>query len=174
MTMGTRKNSNSDALESHARGLGAVFANLQSLEFVLRLFLYRRRSRPHAFFRRGQNLTGLSVGAVLPENAVTDYDSLSDLITRYNTIARRSFAGFEIDHTLVTLRDALAHGRVFLPKTGLELRLLKFTRPRHRKVRVNFAAALTVEWLAAQNARVVREITKIHAAANAARQRRTP
>jgi hypothetical protein len=166
--------SNSDlkAFDRHARGLGTVFTNLLSLEFLLRLFLYDKRSRPHTSFARGQNLTGLCVGEVLPENAVTAYDSLGKLIGRYNAIAARGVASPKLAENLVSLRDALAHGRLFVPKTGLPLQLIKFTMPRDGKVRVDFAAALSPEWLVEQNARVQTEISKVRTAIDTARRRR--
>lgn len=156
--------------DRHALCLGTLLTNLQTLEFLLRLFLYKRRSRPHISFVRGQNLTGLRVGKVLPENAVTDYDSLRKLILRYNAIAARKDPGLKIAEDLVSLRDALAHGRVFVPKTGLPLQLLKFTKPRNRSVKVEFSAALTVEWLANQGTRVLAEIEKVHAAMSSGRR----
>jgi hypothetical protein len=149
-----------------------LFTNLQTLEFLLRLFLYRKRSRPHISFVRGQNLTGLRVGKVLPENAVTDYDTLGKLIRRYNAIAARKIPGLKIAKDLVSLRDALAHGRVFVPMTGLPLQLLKFTRPRDGRVKVEFAAALTLDWLGKQSARVLAEIEKVRAATNLGRRHR--
>ena len=170
--MTTRKTQDTSSLDTYAPGLGLLFANLQSLEFLLRLFLYKKRSRPHASFRRGQNFTGLGVGTVLPENALTDYDSLGGLIKRYNEMAKRSLPALEIDHNLVTLRDALAHGRVFVPKTGPPPQLLKFTKPRRGEVRVKFAASLTPEWLAAQNNCIQEAISKLYAANNTARRQR--
>lgn len=158
------------APDRHALCLGTLFTNLQTLEFLLRLFLYKRRSSPHISFVRGQNLTGLRVGKVLPENAVTDYDTLGKLIRRYNAIAARKVPSLKIAEDLVSLRDALAHGRVFVPKTGLPLQLLKFTRPRNKRVKVEFAAALTLEWLVKQSTRVLAEIEKVRAAIDSMRR----
>ena len=158
------------AIDQHALCLGTLFTNLQTLEFLLRLFLYKKRSRPHISFVRGQNLTGLRVGKVLPENAVTDYDSLGKLIRRYNATAVGKVHGLKITDDLVSLRDALAQGRVFVPKTGLPLQLLKFTKPRGKTVRVEFAAALSLDWLEKQSTRVLAEITKVRAAMGSGRR----
>ncbi len=174
MLMTTGANSAYTLSGSHTQGLGTLYGYLQSLEFLLRLFLYKRRSRPHTFFKRGQNLTGLDIGAILPENAITDYDPLSKLIRRYNAIAERSFPGYEIDPKLVTLRDALAHGRVFIPKNGLPPQLLKFASPKNGKVKVMYSASLTPHWCKTEILRVHDDINKVGAAiqkANASRRR---
>lgn len=161
--MTTHKNKNAVFLDSYTRALGSVFANLHSLEFLLRLSLYKKRSRPHVSFRRGQNFTGLSTGSILPVNALTDYQSLGDLIKRYNKKINRSLLSLEIDQNIVTLRDALAHGRIFVPKTGLPLQLLKFAKPRNGKVEVMYAATLTPEWFMAQNDQVQKAIALVNA-----------
>lgn len=161
--MTIHKNQSAVFLDSYTRALGSVFANLHSLEFLLRLFLYKKRSRPHASFRRGQNFTGLSTGTILPVNALTDYQSLGDLIKCYNTKIKRGFPALEIDQNIVTLRNALVHGRVFVPKTGLPLQLLKFAKPRNGKVEIKFAATLTPEWLVAQNDQIQKAIALVNA-----------
>jgi hypothetical protein len=51
------------------------------------------------------------VGKVLPETEITSYASLGDLIKMYNPVAAKH--GYpKLDHELVELRDALAHGKV--------------------------------------------------------------
>lgn len=73
----------------HALAFGTLVTDLLTLEFLLRLFLYETRSRLEISFVREQNLSGLRVGKVLPENAVTDYDSLGKLIRRFNVTAAK-------------------------------------------------------------------------------------
>lgn len=75
-------------LHEHARLLGRLVANLQSLEFVLRAHLYAQSSAPHVPFAAGQSLDSLNVDEVVGENALTDYSSLGQLIDRYNVSIR--------------------------------------------------------------------------------------
>jgi hypothetical protein len=164
MLMTTRKNRDAVSLARYTAPIGAVFTDLLSLEFLLRLFLYERQAKPHNAFKPGQDLTGLRLGAVLPANALTDFKQLKNLIDRYNEFVGPSCPRLKIGPNLVDLRDALAHGRLFIRKNGLRLQLLKFTRPEVGKVKVNFSATLTLKWLAAQSNRLRDESAKVQRA----------
>lgn len=172
MTTPNRSGPQLYTVNRHALALGTLVTDLLTLEFLLRLFLYETRSRREISFVRGQNLSGLRVGKVLPENAVTDYDSLGELICRFNVTAPKQTAGAKIAEDLVNLRNALAHGRLFVHKTGLSLQLVKFTKPHKRKVKVELAARLTLAWFAKQSACVRAEIEKVRAARNSGRRHR--
>ena len=161
--MVTHKSQGIALINDYEQLLGSVIANLHSLEFMLRLYLYKKRSSPHASFRRGQNFTGLLEGATLPINALTDYQTLGDLIKGYNTLVKRRHSDLEIEQGIVNLRDALAHGRVFVPKSGLPLQLLKFSKPHNDKVVVTFSATLSSEWLTAQNVYIQKAIVQVRA-----------
>ncbi len=106
------------SFEEYASLIGKVVANLQALEFLLRAFLYAKGDPPHSAFPPGKAVDDLKVGDWAPENAMTCYDSLGDLIDRYNKIAP---AARRVDPTIVELRDALAHGRVSAPAPGVRL-----------------------------------------------------
>jgi hypothetical protein len=67
--------------------LGKIFANLQGLEFAIRAFLYEKSDPPHSKMRGDKNLYEYCVDEQVPENAMTSYDTLGDLIKRYNRLA---------------------------------------------------------------------------------------
>jgi hypothetical protein len=90
---------------------------------------------------------------------------------RYNAIARRKFPNFEIDRNFVVLRDALAHGRIFVPKTGLPLQLFKYAKPNRGKVKLKLVATLTPEWFTTQKYRVLEAIKKLQDANHATRRK---
>jgi hypothetical protein len=72
--------------EEHAQLLGRIVANLQSLEFALRAYLYNNAVPPHEPFLAGMSLDSLRLGDVVNINAFTDYSSLESLIERYNRL----------------------------------------------------------------------------------------
>src|SRR5216117_3606119 len=97
-------------LEEHARLVGRLVGNLDSLEFALRAYLYEKADPPHTPLPAGHTLDSLKIGDAVPINAMTDYSSLGELIDRYNRLVERSSPGLQVDRSLVSLRDALAHG----------------------------------------------------------------
>src|SRR4051812_48307320 len=115
-------------LKEHAHHLGGLVANLQSLEFLLRAFLSKLPSARPMGLPHGTDLYSFPVGATVPENDLTSFDSLGQLIDKYNEEAKRSGNAL-LDGSLVELRDALAHGRVSAKPPSDDLRLLKFSKP---------------------------------------------
>jgi len=82
---------NQKALDDYFLALGKVVSNLQSLELIIRLFLHNADPRrygasPPEAGPSGTGLQSLVVGGVVPENYITNYDSLGDLVTRYNNM----------------------------------------------------------------------------------------
>lgn len=133
-------------IEHHCRSLGGVIANLQSLEFYIRCVLSELPgSAPHGL-QEDQNLYECKVGHELLESPMTNFDTLTQLISKYNHAAQ-SFDWEPVDAMLVEIRDALAHGRVAY--SGDEehyARLMKFDKPRNGKVRVCFNVELSPGW----------------------------
>ena len=73
----------------------------------------------------GADVYAYPVGTDLPENEFTGYDTLGQLIDKYNDQATRR--GLQlVDKTLVEIRDALAHGRVSAAEQNDNLKLLNF------------------------------------------------
>ena len=144
-------------LDEHVKQLGRLVGNFQSLEFILRAFLQELPTARPIGIPEGTDIYSYPVGTELPENELTSYDSLGDLIEKFN--AEMEMRGLsKIDPTLVEVRDALAHGRVSASSKNDNLRLLKFDKPKNGKVRVVFNEKLTETWFANQIKRVYEAI----------------
>jgi predicted GTPase len=135
------------SMEEHAENLGKLVANMQSLEFALRAFLLNVE-----IIQRGplpqlvKNLHDVNEGDIVPLNALTNYDNLRQLITKYNNHPKILSANLTIDKTLVDIRDAIAHGRISSPNPSASLKLLKFDKPKINQVKVAFSALMTKGW----------------------------
>jgi hypothetical protein len=106
-------------------------------------------------------MSHLKPGDQVPENAYTSFDTLGQLIRRFNRIVAKRFPARAIDPSIVTVRDALAHGRVWSDLPGPPLHLLKFAKPKGGVAQVEFAQVMSVEWLNAQTQRVQSELMKV-------------
>jgi hypothetical protein len=97
----------------------------------------------------------------LPENELTNYNSLRQLIDKYNgTVGKLGLP--PIDETLAEIRDALAHGRVSAALADDTLRLLKFSKPANGRVRITFSALLSSDWFTAQKKRVFEAMQSVY------------
>jgi hypothetical protein len=148
----------------HALYLGKLIADFQSLEFALRAFLINNEIASGVSFPESINLNQLNVGDLVSENAFTNYDSLGQIIEKYNNLPKIISSGLTIDKTLIDIRDALAHGRISTDIPSTELKLLKFSRPKGKQVEVTFSVTMTKEWFSQQIKRVYEAVLKVHKA----------
>lgn len=139
-------------LNEHATHLGGLLANLQSLEYALRVFLQGQVDARPLGIPHGTDIHTYPVGTELPESELTSYDSLDKLITKFNLKMKERGLPL-IDATIVALRDALAHGRITSLVAPEQLRLIKFGRPKNSKVRVDFNEAMSDDWFSEQKKR---------------------
>ena len=140
-------------LHEYSNELGRLVANLQSLEFILRAFLQKLSTAKPMGIPKGMDIYSYPVGTELPENEFTSYDSLGQLIDKYN--AEMKVCGLSaIDRTLVEIRDALAHGRISSASLSENTRLIKYSNPVNGKVRVVFNDELNHRWFRTQTKRV--------------------
>ena len=151
-------------LTEHATMMGKILVSFQCLEFALRAFLYERNDPPHEPLAPGTDLNTMNFGDVVPENAITRWDSLTHLIKRYNRAI--SNGELAVDPSIVDLRDALAHGRMAAPLSGEDLALIKFTRPYGGRVEVGYWEELSKEWMEGQIKRILAECEKVARAAS--------
>jgi len=138
-------------------GMAKVTANLQALEFVLRLFLYESvgPKDPDLRFER------LSAGDVVLETPLTNYDSLGEVIKKVNRRLEAIGRPERIDKSLVDVRDAFAHGRILADRPEGPFRLVKFCRPSAGTVKVAESVDLTPDWLDLQWQRTCAEVRKV-------------
>ena len=144
--------------------MGKLLVSFQCLEYALRTFLYERHDPPHEPLAPGTDLDTMTFGDVLPENAITRWDSLTHLIKRYNRAI--TDGQLKLDPSLVDLRDALTHGRMAASLIEGNLALIKFTRPFAGRVEVGFREELSNEWMEIQIKRVLAECGKVGRAAS--------
>ena len=106
----------------------------------------------------GFDLFSLAVEDEVPENALTNFDTLGQTLRKYNASVAK---GFRVDESVVDLRDALAHGRVLSAARSFPLRLFKFSKAIGHKVKVTHAETLDLAYLRAQVRRLLDEIKKV-------------
>ncbi len=124
--------------EEHAYKLGTVVANLQSLEFCLRLFLCAVHNETIEIPNVGQ--------ITVTETHLTNYDSLGPLIKKYNDIASSKYPHLMLDSSVIKIRDALAHGRTLSPNPDPPVRIFKFDRPKNGVVNIAYDQAMDRQW----------------------------
>jgi len=148
-------------LDEHARHLGRLLSNLQSLEFLLRAFLSQLPGARPFGLPDGTDIYSFPVGARVPENDLTSYDSLTQLLEKFNS-AMRAHGKAEIGGSLIELRDALAHGRVSAAEENENWRLLKFSKAKGGSVQITFSEVMTEAWFNGQNMELVDAVRYVH------------
>jgi hypothetical protein len=129
-------------MSEHVKRVGEIIVNLQTLEFLLRRFLFGMR-REHAE-KRYENLV---VGDEVSENSFTNYQTLRQLIKDYNTQVPQSRPELKLSISdLTRLRDALAHGRIFSVASDDDYLLLKFSKPVDGKIKVTYCENMDDAW----------------------------
>jgi hypothetical protein len=127
--------------KDHINGVGSIVLNLQALESLLRGFLVEKYGQCSAFPKMGDKVACRSY--------LTNFVSLGDLIKDYHRCLEDHERKHRIDESVVLIRDALAHGRLFVrgndPKPPYEL--WKFGMANEGKMPVEFSETLTQDWL---------------------------
>jgi|SRR5215831_1876581 len=148
-----------DDLGVHFYGVGQIIGNFHSLEVAIRLFLERidlgNTPAPRL------DIFALKAGDCLPKTALTDYDSLGQLINRYNTHIPAIDPDLAVDRSVVELRDTLAHGRMLALEARRPLRLFRFGPPDDGTVEVRLPGDVTDEWIAVQRGRTSDQLRKV-------------
>ena len=158
--------------DRHPLQLGKIVAHFQSLEFAIRFFLLDAEARDRR--DRGDpplqtvSYNKLKAGDWVEEDAVTNFDTLGELIEKYNKRISSVDQSLCLDPGIVELRDALAHGRVARSGQSKHMRLLKFDRPRKaptdrskKQCCVTFAVEMTPTWFERQIGGTLAEIRKV-------------
>jgi hypothetical protein len=139
--------------ENHAIHLGKLVGNIQSLESLLRFVLVTTENKRAQGSKRPPSYWNMSAGDVVAEDASTNFDTLGQLIGKFNAIVGAHDAALCIDLAVVGLRDLLAHGRIAADaKDERRIAILKFSKPIDGKVNVEASALMSETWFDAQQA----------------------
>lgn len=131
----------------HATQLGKLIGNFQSLETVLRVFLDKMSASTSPRLPQGKTYFGLRAGEEVPVNAFTNFDTLGQLVEKYNAVVRAKDSSLLVDAGVVAVRDLLAHGRIAADSPDeTRLTVIKFDRPLNATVRVTDSAMMTNQW----------------------------
>lgn len=129
--------------ESLATNLGKMVGNLLSLEMGARLAIVKLNER--ASKQLLTQLPQVKVGDSVEINAFTNSDDLRVTLEKFNKHAPLK-CRLDIN-PIVSLRDAIAHGRMFGYGSMKDLRLLKFSRKAvSGKLSVELAQDMTDTW----------------------------
>lgn len=155
------------AMEAFVCELGKLVNQLQTMELLLRVFLHnnRAKSEPRADVSA---IESAREGELVPENALTNYDTLPQLISKVNAHLDAKKRDLRIDPALVRLRDALAHGRVYANQPSLPFHILKFGRASDGMVPVEINEVVTAEWIVTQRKKVQAAIDDLYSETGAA------
>ncbi len=118
--------------EEHCEKLGMLIGNLQSLELALRAFLSER----HSTMEPDVNVDEAKVGDWVASNSFTNYMSLGQLVRKFNGFVQGSTPEAMLDPSVVEIRDALAHGRLWSKRRSFPLRLFRFGEPKNNRVQI--------------------------------------
>ena len=138
--------------KDHTHQIGCIVTNLQALETVLRYFLLRLHNQEAQFPKAGDPDASVTY--------LTKYAFLGQLVDEYNRVLGEAEKQFEVDTTVIDIRDAIAHGRLLTSKE-LPYRLWRFGRPKNGRVRVEFSEELTLEWLQSKSNMIYGEKQKV-------------
>lgn len=142
-------------MNRHAQLLGELISNLLSLELAIRLFLLEKNGH-----RSRLDYFSLKIGDIVDVDEFTNYDTLEKLIDKYNDYVKSYDPALIIDKSLVSTRNALAHGRIARSRPEGSSCLLKFDKPDDNgKVRVTHSEEMDTEWFN-RNKRVALESLK--------------
>lgn len=127
----------------HALRLGKLVVNQHSLEVLLRAYL----------LKTGSGDTGkkpywdLVVGEEVDDDEFSNYDSLRQLVAKYNEQIASEDTSLLVDARVVEIRDLIAHGRVAGTTADTStLKILKFERPAGGKARVAACVWMDDTW----------------------------
>ena len=123
-------------LERYALKIGKFWGNFNSLELLIRLYLYRN-------FNCKKSGLDVEIGDEIDVNPINNFDTFSQLCDKLN-----NESGLSLDFSgILTLRDAMAHGRITTLDVTMPLTVIKFSKPKNGKVTVETRIELTDGYL---------------------------
>lgn len=138
--------SSCSSFELHALNLGKLIGNLLTIEMAARMFLSQHEEQSAS--KSTTQLPTVKEGDFVEIDAFTNPDDLRQTLNKYN---KRVSSEYKVATSeIVSLRDALAHGRAFGFGSKKHLRLLKFGRKKNDgKVPVELVQDMNDEWFIA-------------------------
>ena len=130
--------------------LGKLMENFLELELVVRLFLHVCDQKNTGKSYSAVNHLKLNEGDTVDLSFMTNEQTLSELIQKYNKIVSRLSHDLLLHEKLITLRNAIAHGRLLSQTNSSPPRLVNFGHTKKEKVKVLYVADLTEQWLKEQ------------------------
>jgi len=147
-------------LDQTNKRIGDISTNLLSLELALRLLL-DEWEKTRSGSNDSVNLYTIKEGELVPENYLTNRDSLGELIDKVNRLAEGHQLQDRLDGKIGKLRNGLAHGRLFSTDPNGPFCIMKFSKyPKNGMLQVEFLEWMTSEWLDQQTERTFNEIQK--------------
>ena len=132
-------------VNEHARNIGGLLSNLQTIEFQIRAHLAWARLPEATGMPQGHKLADFHIGNEYVAGAFTSYDALPALVGKFNEIAVKG--GHKLlDLGIIELRDALAHGRCAADPGDNHFRLIKFSKAKAGRVTVVYNAIMDSAW----------------------------
>ncbi len=151
----------------HALRLGKLLGNLQSLEVLLRLYLQKASPTSKPGKSKKLSYWELGEGDEVDEDEFTNFDSLGQLIKKYNDQIAQTEPTLSVDMQIVDIRNLLVHGRV--AGTGEDtttLKILKFTKPNSGKAVVTASVLMEERWFDTNIALCRNQINSVATALN--------
>jgi hypothetical protein len=141
--------------------MGTLVMNLQTLECALRAILHELHTQSGGPKLPVFSFDSCACGDWVPETPLTNYDTLGQVIIRFNSMLSSRGIAERIDMSLVGTRDAIAHGRVLTDDPGRPMRLFKFSKPKGNKVQITVFVEMTHEWFKGEVQKTFAEVQKI-------------
>jgi len=145
-------------VKTHTRYTGIMVLNFQAIETAIRAFLECQEGRRITFPLYKPDIK------TAPLTRMTDYEYFGPLVAEFNSSLRTEDEKkrFTLDTSIVDVRNALAHGRLFTEETHFPARLWKFGRPDgDGNATVEFCQLLTPEWLLKTHNNIARQYAKV-------------
>jgi hypothetical protein len=131
----------------HALRLGKLLGNLQSLEALLRLYLLKIGTGATPGGATRKPYWDLVVGETVDDDEFSNYDTLGQLVAKYNRDIAIREPTLSVDTRVIAVRDLLAHGRIAgTAQDTTTLKAIKFHKPQGGKAIVSVSALLDDEW----------------------------
>lgn len=148
--------------KDHVLLLGKLSANIHSLEAILRAYLLSVGQRENADAVPRHSYFNLAVGDEITEDEFSNFDTLGDLVDKYNRHIGARDQSLVVDRSVVEVRDILAHGRVAGDREDTAtLRIVKFAKPKGGKARVVASALMDDDWFGERIQLVLDQILKV-------------